>query len=134
MADNRRHRTNTIRCHQANRIARQIQHTEGCQIAVVIGVPASGVAIAALVRGDHVVAGCRQREKNLAPAIGKLRKTMQQQQAGTARLAGFQHMHGEAVDAGNLPGADACWQLRFGNHQPTPTAPRAARAAISPSV
>ena len=95
--------------HQAERVAHQIEQPERSEIAVVVGVPAGGAAVAALVRRDHVIAGFRQRRHHLAPAIGEFGKAVQQQHAGPALCleAGFQHMHAQAVDVVDEARADA---------------------------
>ena len=93
---------------QAERVAHQVEHAERAEVAVVVAVPAGGAAVAALVRRDHVIAGRRQRQHHLAPAVGELREAVQQQQAGPARLeAGLQHVHREAVDVVDEARADA---------------------------
>ena len=96
------------RRHQPERVAHQIEQPERAEVAVVIGVPAGGAAIAALVRRDHVIAGLRQRRHHLAPAEGELGKAVQQQHAGPAAglEAGFQHVHAQAVDVVDEAGAD----------------------------
>ena len=85
---------------QPERVAHEIRQAERGEVAVVIGVPSRGAAIAALVRRDDVIAGFGKRQHHLAPAIGKLRKAVQQQEARAAACleAGLQHVHGEAVD------------------------------------
>ena len=55
------------------------------EVAVVAAVPAGGAAIAALVGREDVEAGRRERRHHLAPAIGELRKAVQQQHARPAR-------------------------------------------------
>ena len=72
------------RRHQPERVAHQIGEPERSEVAVVIRVPAGGAAIAALVRRDHVIAGCRERRHHLAPAEGEFGKAVQQQHAGPA--------------------------------------------------
>src|SRR5262249_16860689 len=77
--------------------------------AVVTGVPAGGSAIAALVRSDHVITGLRDRQHDLAPAVCKLGKSMEQEHAGTAFVleAGFEDVNRESVDVLHEPRADA---------------------------
>src|SRR5205807_4061594 len=86
-------------CYEAERVAHHIGEPERREIAVVVRVPASGAAIAALVRRDHVIAGLRKLWHHLAPAIGKFGKAVQQQQtrAPTRLEAGLEHMHAKAV-------------------------------------
>ncbi len=70
--------------HQPERVAHQVEHAEAGEVAVVVGVPAGGAAIAALVRRDHVIARFRQRQHHFAPAVGEFGKAVQQQHAGPA--------------------------------------------------
>ena len=97
------------RRHHAHGVAQQIEEAEGGEVAVVVGVPAGGAAVAALVGRKGVVARCRQRRQHLAPAIGKLGETVQQQHrwAAWTFMTGLQHMDVEPVDAGQDPRADA---------------------------
>ena len=98
--------------YQTQGIPGQIDHAERGQITSIFAVPSRSAAIAALIWCDHVIAGRRQRQKDLPPAIGQFRKAVQQQHAGPTRVckAGFQHMHGEAVHAGDKTGTDAVRQ------------------------
>ena len=96
------------RRHQPERIAHQIGEPERGEVAVVVRIPSGGAAIAALVRRDHVIAGCRENRHHLAPAKGEFGKAVQQQHAGPARglEAGFQHVHAQAVDVFDVARAD----------------------------
>ena len=84
-------------------IAHHVEDAEGIGIGVVGIVPARGAAVAALIGGDHVIARRRQRQHHLAPAVGEFREAMQQQHGGPAwtLVAGFQHVHRQAVDVGD---------------------------------
>ena len=98
--DHRVDRSIAERRHQPERVAHQIGEAERGEVAVVVGIPAGGAAIAALVGCDDVVAGGSQLRHHLAPGKGELGKAVQQKQAGPALgfEAGFQHMHAQAVD------------------------------------
>ena len=89
--------------YEAECIAHQIGKPKRREIAIVVRVPASGATIATLIRRDHVIAGPRKLRHHLAPAIGKFRKAMQQQQtrAPTRLEASLEHMHAKAVDVFN---------------------------------
>ena len=93
----------------ADRVAQQVHEAEAGEVAVVVGVPASGAAVAALVGRDRVVARGRERRKDLAPAVSDLGKAVQQQDRGPAGrlVAGLEQVDVEAVDAGNNAGANA---------------------------
>lgn len=99
MADHRRNPGVTDGVEQPQHVAHQVQHAKATEVAVIIRVPAGGAAIAALVGCDDVVARLGQRRHHLAPAIGQLRKAMQQQKAGPPRCleARFQNVHAEPV-------------------------------------
>ena len=58
---------------EAQAIADDVQDVEGPKIAIVVSAPARCPAIAALVWGDDVVAGGRQRGHHLAaPRFAKM--------------------------------------------------------------
>jgi len=91
------------------RIPYQIEQAKLVQPGFVALLPARGAAIAALIGCDHVKARLGQRQHHLAPAVGQLRKTVQQQHARAPRCieAGFEHVHGQAVAVVDLARADA---------------------------
>jgi hypothetical protein len=96
---------------QPDHVPDQVQDPVGMKVAVVVAVPAGGSAVAALVRGDHVKTGRRERQHDLAPAVGKFGKTVQQDDAGPpagscGREAGFQQVHRQAVHVPHEPGSD----------------------------
>ena len=74
----------TKRRDQSQRVADQVEHAEGIEIAIEISIPSRGASIAALVRRDDVKSGARQRQHHLAPAVGELRESVEQQNAGAA--------------------------------------------------
>ena len=124
VADHRRDLAVAERRDQAQRVAHRVEHAERGEIVVVIGAPAGGAAVAALIGRDDVKPGLGQRHHDLAPGIGDLGKAVQQQQARPAGLveAGFEDVHVEAVDPVDKAGADAGGQHRavkrsqFGHH------------------
>jgi len=71
------------------------------EIAIVAAVAAAGAAIAALVGRDDVEAGIGERRHHLAPGIGELGETVEEEDAGPVfiREACFEDMHAKAVDA-----------------------------------
>ena len=106
---------------KSERVAHQIGQAERGEVAVVIRIPAGGAAIAALVRRDDMIAGLAERQHHLAPAIGQLRKAVQQQEAWPAPglEAGFEQMNRQAVDIVDATRADAARQRveqRIGCH------------------
>ena len=98
---------------QPQRVADQVEHAEGAEVAVVVTVPARGAPVTPLVRGDHVVAGRGQRQHHLPPTVRKLGEAVQQQDAGPvpALEAGFQHVHRQSVavvhEAGTYAGRES---------------------------
>jgi len=94
---------------QPERIADQVGEPELVERGVEARLPAGGPAIAALVRCHHVVSGLRQRQHQLAPAVGQFGKAVQQQHArAPGQLeAGLQHMHRQAIAVVDLARADA---------------------------
>jgi len=102
------------RHHQPQRIAHQVQHAIAGEVTVVALVPAGAAAVAALVGGDRVEAGGGQRRHQLAPAVGQLGEAVQQQhdRAAGCRMAGFQQVHAQAVDAVDEAAAHAGRQQR----------------------
>ena len=65
---------------EAELVAHQVENPERRQVVVVIGGPARGASVAAMIRRDHVISGCRQRHHNVPPAIGEFGKAVQQKQ------------------------------------------------------
>ena len=108
MPDHRIDRAVAERRHQAERVAHQIEQPERGKVAIIARVPTGGAAIAALVGRDHVIAGFRQRRHHLAPTKGKFGKAMQQQHARPPAcfIAGFEHMHAQAVNVFHEQRAD----------------------------
>src|ERR1041384_5148358 len=95
---------------QADCIPHHVQKSERIRIGIVGTVPPCGSAIATLVGRNHVIACGRQREHDFTPAIGKLWKTMHQE---NCRLTGFfetrlQNMYAKAVDVWDGPRSDTC--------------------------
>ncbi len=107
--DNRGHRAMAQRRYESERIAGKVEKPKRSKIAVVVGIPARGAPITSLVgRHDVKPRGC-ERHHQFSPGIGQLRKTVEQQDAGSVFLleSGLQHVHAQAVDAGHEAGADA---------------------------
>src|SRR6185295_18664183 len=75
-----------------------VEDAERAEMAVVAAVPSGRAAIAALVGREYMEARCRERRYQFAPAVGELRKAMQQQDAGLSRCPGLEHVHAQAVD------------------------------------
>ena len=100
VADDGLHGAVSERRNQPQGIAPQVQKAKRAEVAVIVGVPARGASIAALVWRNHVIAGRRQRQHHFAPAVGELGKAMQQQEAWAvlAIEPGLQHVHAQAVD------------------------------------
>ena len=109
MPGDARHRLVAERIDEPGGVAHHVEDAERIAVGVVGAVPAGGAAVAALVGRDHVIAGGRERQHHLAPAIGELGKAVQQQQARPARRleARLQHMHHQAVVVVDHAGADA---------------------------
>ena len=113
------------RCHrsvaeprdQRQSIPHEIEKTKRADIAVVITIPARGLAIAPLVGRDHMVPRRRQRQHDVAPAVGELREAMEEQDTGPVLSleAGFEHVHRETVDVFHEPGADLWRTADFGH-------------------
>jgi hypothetical protein len=97
------------RVQNADHVAQQIQKAEAREIGVVARVPTGGAPVAALVGSDRVITRCGQRRQDLAPAIGELGKAVQQQDRRPAGPleAGLEDVDIQAVDVGQLAGADA---------------------------
>ena len=89
--------------HKPHCIANHIEDAKGIGIGIIGVVPAGGAAIAALIRGDHIISRRRKRQHYLAPAVGEFREAMQQQHGGPtgALVAGFQNVHRQAIDVGD---------------------------------
>jgi len=105
MADDRGGRGMAERRDQPQHVARQVEHAERGEVAVVIGVPAGRAAIAALVRRDDVKPGSGQWRDDLAPGIGQFREAVQQQDERPARCLepGFEDVQAQAVDPVDKP-------------------------------
>ena len=80
-------------------VAREIGNEERRQAAVVVGAPARRASETALIGGDDVVAGRRQRGHDGAPAPRQFGEAVEQEHAGAARVpvAGLEDVHGQAV-------------------------------------
>ncbi len=104
MPDHHRYRAVAKRVDQPDGVARHVENAKRVRIGVVGIVPANGTAISALIGGDHVIPGGRQRRHHLAPAIGELRETMQEQDRRSARRfeTSLQNMHRHAVHIRDL--------------------------------
>src|SRR5438270_13322717 len=104
------------RKHECQRVLYDVENAEEVEIAIIGAVPPGRAPIAALVRRNHVEASGCERQHHLAPAVGKLGKAVQQQDAWPSRLlvARLEHMHREAIDVLNEARADAGrkWKLR----------------------
>ncbi len=83
MADDGRDAAPAERRHETEHVSREIEEPEGAKIPIVIGVPAGGAAIAALIGGDHMEARGGERQHHLSPGIGDLGKAMQKKNQGT---------------------------------------------------
>ena len=95
--------------YEADRVADEVEDPKRGDVAVVVAVPTGREPVAALIGREHVVAGLRERHHHLAPAVGKLREAVEQQQAGPAGrlVAGLEHVHAQAVHAVDKARADA---------------------------
>src|SRR5262245_48469446 len=109
MADDACHRAIAERIDEAHGVPDHVDVAEGIAIGVIVVVPAGGTAVTALIRRDHVIAGGCERQYHLAPAIGELRETVQQQQqwASCGLETRLQHVHLEAIVVVDVTGADA---------------------------
>ena len=95
MADDRGDLAPAERRHETEHVPCKVEETKGAKIAIVIGVPAGGAAIAALIGRDHMEARRSERQHHLSPGIGQLGKAMQQKNK-------------RAILASNPPRAHAC--------------------------
>ena len=97
------------RVDERHRIANHVEDSEGIRIGVVGIVPTGGAAKPAHVGRDRVIAGQRQRQHHLPPAIGKLRETVQKKDRRTPGRVEtcLQKMHRESVDIGHSARTDA---------------------------
>jgi hypothetical protein len=113
------HRSVAERRYQRQGIPHDIEETERADVAVVVTIPARGLAVAPLVGRDHMVSRGRQRQHNFAPAVGELREAMEEQDTGAVLSleAGFEHAHRETVDVFHEPGADFWRATDFGHSQ-----------------
>ena len=102
MADHAGQRAVAERRGQRQQVADAIERRERRQVVVELHLGAAAAAVAALVGRHHVEAGLGQRQHHLAPAVGQLREAVDQQQPGpvAALVAGLEHVHRDAVDAG----------------------------------
>ena len=78
MSDDRRGFAITERGDEPQHIAHAVQQPERPEIIVVIGAPSGRPAIAAQIRRNGVKPGFGEGRHDLAPGIGDLRKSVQQ--------------------------------------------------------
>ena len=88
------------RIDQRDLVAHHVEREKRLGISVPGIVPAGGAAKAATVRGDHIITRGGHGRHHLAPAIGKVRKTMKHQHQRPARRlkACLQDVHRQAID------------------------------------
>ena len=86
---------------QCDLVAHLVEGKKFYEVSIKGIVPAGGAAIAANVRRDRIVAGGGQGRHHLAPAITKVRKTVQQEHERPARRARLDHVHRQAIDVGH---------------------------------
>ncbi len=117
MAYDRRRRSIAERRDEPQSVPHEIEKAERADIAVIVTVPAGGLAVAPLVRRDHVESRCRQRQHDVAPAVGELGEAMEEQDTGSVLSLepGFEHAHRETVDVVHEPGADLWRADDFGH-------------------
>ena len=103
------HGTIAERRNQPQCVPHEVDQAERPKVAVVPVVPAGGAPIAPLVGRDDAIPRGSEGQHHLSPTVGEFRKAMQEEHAGTVArgFAGLQNMHGQAVDAVYLAGADA---------------------------
>jgi hypothetical protein len=89
----------TQRINEPGRVPHHVENPERVGIGVKRTIPSCRTAVAALIGCNHVVAGLRERQQHLAPAVGELREAVQQQQARASGglVACLQHMHHQAI-------------------------------------
>jgi hypothetical protein len=89
-------------------IPNRVQNPEGGEIAIVIGIPAGGTAVAPLIRRHDMKPGRGERQHHLSPGIGELRKAVEEQDQRPARrpVAGLQQVHVQAIDVPHEAGID----------------------------
>jgi hypothetical protein len=94
---------------QPQRVSDGVEQAKGGEVSIVVGIPPSGAAIAALVGRDNMEPRRGERQHHLAPRIGDLREAVQQQNERPVRSreAGLKHMHPQAIDLCDEAGADA---------------------------
>jgi hypothetical protein len=82
-------------------VAHAVQRRERREVVVEADVGAAAPAVAALVGSDDMEARIRERQHDLAPAVGELGKSVHEQDGRAARAieAGLEHVHVHAVDA-----------------------------------
>src|SRR5208282_4735411 len=87
----------------------RVQNSEGSEIAIIVPAPAGGAPIPSLVGGDDVEPLRRERQHDLPPGVGKLRKAVEEQDQGPPHglEAGLQHVYAQPVDIGHEAGTDA---------------------------
>jgi hypothetical protein len=93
--------------YQPKRIPDQIGLTEHENVAVITVVPAYGPTIASHVRREYMKPCRSEGQHYLAPSIGKLRKSMQEQYTRSAFVLepGFQDVKSKFVDIAYVTGA-----------------------------
>ena len=87
----------------------RVQNAKGSEVAVIVRIPAGGAPVSSEVGGDDMKLYRGERQHDLSPRIGELRKAMEQQhqRAPLGLKAGLQHVDPQAVDIGCEAGADA---------------------------
>jgi len=97
------------RVDQPDGVARHVENAKRIRVGVVGVVPAGGAAVAALVGGDHVIAGVGEGRHHFAPAVGEFWESVHHQNERPARRleASFQDVHGQAVHVGDVARANA---------------------------
>ena len=101
VAHDHRDRAIAQRMDQCDLVAHLVEGKKLYEVGIKGIVPARGAAIAAKVRRDRIVACGGQGRHHLAPAITKVRKTVQQKHERPARRARLNHVHRQAIDVGN---------------------------------
>ena len=88
-------------------IAHHVERQERRGIRVEGSVPANRAPIPAAVRRDHVVTRVGDRRHHFAPAVGQVRKPVEQQYERPPLRPCLEHVDGEAVDVRHEPRCDA---------------------------
>ena len=62
--------------HQADGIARKVEHSKLIEVGLITTIPACGPSVASLIGCHHVITGIGQCRHQLSPAVGQLGKSM----------------------------------------------------------